>query len=89
MLVRHPYTKKADPDLVKASGLLLKDAKEVPYLEYSTCTVAGVVGISLKLGMWRRGGAAESLVQQPQDEERTAMALTERARKKRIMMGLV
>jgi hypothetical protein len=80
---------KAGLGLLKASDLLLKDSNGAPYLEYSTCTGAGVVGISLKLGMGRRGGAAESLVQQPQDEDRTAMTLTEMARKKRIMVGLV
>ena len=66
---------------MKASGLLLKDVEENLYLEYSTCTGAGVVGISLKVGNGRSGGAVESLVQQPQDEERIATAQTERARK--------
>ncbi len=74
---------------MKASDLLLKDSKRATYLEYSTCTGAGLVGISLKLGIGRRGGATESLVQQPQDEARTAIALAEMARKIRIMIGLV
>jgi hypothetical protein len=59
------------------------------YFEYSTWTGAGSVGISLKAGMGRRGGAPESLVQHPQEEERTAMALAEMARKIRIMVGLI
>ena len=59
----------------------MKDVEENLYFEYSTCTGAGVVGISLKVGNGRSGGAVESLVQQPQDEERIATAQTERARK--------
>ena len=51
------------------------------YFEYSTCTGAGVVGISLKVGNGRSGGAVESLVQQPQDEERIATAQTVTASK--------
>ena len=73
--------KKIDLSLVKASGLLLKDVEAMRYFEYSTCTGAGVVGISLKVGNGRSGGAVESLVQQPQDEERIATAQTETASK--------
>jgi hypothetical protein len=66
---------------VKVSGLLLKDVEEIFYFEYSTCTGEGAVGISLKMGNGRSGGAVESLVQQPQDEERIATTQTERASK--------
>jgi hypothetical protein len=59
------------------------------YLEYSTCTGAGVVGISRNWGIGRSGGADTSLVQQPQEERRTAKALAKRASVIRIMVGLV
>ncbi len=59
------------------------------YFEYSTWTGAGVVGISRNWGIGRSGGAETSMVQQPQDEVRTAMALTEMARNRRIMVDLV
>jgi hypothetical protein len=59
------------------------------YFEYSTWTGAGVVGISLNMGIGRRGGADTSLVQQPQEDESTAITLAEMARKIRIMVGLV
>jgi hypothetical protein len=67
----------------------LRDIEEATYFEYSTCTGAGLVGISLKWGMGRSGGADESLVQQPQEEERTAMVPAEMASKIRIMVGLI
>jgi len=43
----------------------------------------------LKVGIGRSFGAAESLVQQPQDEERIATALTEMASRNRVITGLV
>lgn len=55
------------------------------YFEYSTCTGAGVVGISLKVGSGRIGGAAESLVQQPQDVKNIASAPTEMVRRNRVI----
>jgi hypothetical protein len=69
--------------------VLLKAYSDESYFEYSTCTGAGVVGISLKVGIGRSFGAAESLVQQPQDEERIATALTEMASRNRVITGLV
>jgi hypothetical protein len=83
------YTKKQAWAYQKTRSLLFRKGIKANYFEYSTCTGAGVVGISRNWGIGRSGGADTSLVQQPQDEVRTAMALTEMARNKRIMMGLV
>jgi len=44
------------------------------------------VGISLKCGMGGSMGAATSLVQQPQEEERTAVALTAMANSRRVIV---
>lgn len=57
------------------------------YFVYSTCT--GAVGISLNCGMGGSVGAATSLVQQPQEEARTAVALRAMASSKRIIMDLL
>ena len=55
------------------------------YFEYSTCAGAGVVGISLKVGSGRIGGADESLVQQPQDVKRIAIEPTEMVNSNRVI----
>lgn len=73
----------------KPGACLSKKGRNLRYFEYSTCTGAGVVGISWNCGIGRSGGAATSLVQQPQEDRRTAQALAEMARNKRIMVGLV
>jgi hypothetical protein len=80
---------KSRSEPFSSSDLLSKALRYGSYFEYSTCTGAGVVGISLKAGIGRSGGAAESLVQHPQDEHRMAAALTEMARRRRVITGLV
>jgi len=57
------------------------------YFEYSTST--GAVWISWNCGSGRRGGASESLVQQPQDVARTAVTQTGMASSRRIMVDLL
>ncbi len=69
------------------SQCLLGKGTERSYFEYSTST--GVVGISRKTGIGRSFGAEASLVQQPQEDESTAVALTQMARSKRIMVEFV
>lgn len=56
------------------------------YLVYSTCT--GAEGISLNCGMGGSVGAATSLVQQPQEEARTAVTLAAMANSRRIIVWL-
>lgn len=46
---------------------------------------AGVVGISLKVGSGRIGGAPVSLVQQPQDVKRIVIAPTEMVSRNRVI----
>ena len=75
---------KNRPRLSESPRSASTESRGAPYLEYSTCTGAGVavvVGISRKLGIERSGGADESPVQQPQEVQRIAMTLAEMARK--------
>ena len=80
---------KNRPKLSESPRSASKKSRGAPYLEYSTCTGAGVmgagasvvVGISRKLGIERSGGADESPVQHPQEVQRIAMTLAEMARK--------
>ena len=87
--MREADTEKQAEAYNEARSLLSEKGVEADYFEYSTWTGAGVVGISRNWGIGRSGGADTSLVQQPQDEVRTAMALTEMARNRRIMMEVV
>lgn len=89
-----PCKKNQATDFRKSRCLILKTVVswllrvfDPGYFEYSTST--GAVWISWNCGSGRRGGASESLVQQPQDVARTAVTQTGMASSRRIMVDLL